>query len=211
MIVRAFLFVILSVLAASASGQAPVPVVERTVTRGEDATRVSLFSNRVVVVTTRHGDTQDFIRRITLPDDQYMVYLATFESNTKELDDRPISSRVSTSHAEVVLTLHVGVDTPRTIRFSPMSGVKLPLSRIMGALDDLQLQVFEASPSAEAMRVWEPQKGDRVELLNGSFATVVEVWDDGLLILEYDRTYVREVILPGMRDQVVLRILEPDP
>jgi hypothetical protein len=211
MIARTVFLAIFSAVSVTASGQAPVPVVERIVTRGEVATRVSLFSNRVVVVTTRQGGEQDFMRSITLPNDQYMVYLSSFQSNAEELDDKPISSQVSTSHAEVVLTLHIGPDAPRLIRFSPMAGVKLPLARIMGALDDLQLQVFEASPSAEAMRTWEPRKGDRVELLNGSFATVIEVWDDGLLILEHDRTYVRESIPPGVRDQVILRVVDPEP
>jgi hypothetical protein len=211
MIIRAFLAVILSALAATASGQAPVPVVERTVTKGEVATRISVFSNQVVVVTTRHGDDQVFARHITIPDDQYLVYLTAFESNAQVLDERPITSKVSTSNAEVTLTLHAGLDTPRLITFSPMSGVKLPLARIMGALDDLELQVFEASPSAEALRTWEPKKGDRVELLNGSFAAVVEVWEDDLLILEHDRTYVRESIPPDIRDQVILRVLDPEP
>jgi len=203
--------IILSVLATAASGQAPVPVVERTVTQGEVATRVSLFSNRVVVVTVRRDGVQDFVRSMTLPDDQYMVYLATFQANAEELDERPISSRVDTSQAEVVLSLHVGPDAPRVIRFSPMSVVKLPLARIIGALDDIQFQAFEASSSAEAMRVWEPRKGDRVELFNGTTATVVEVWDDGLLILEHDQTYVRESISPGVRDQVILRVVETAP
>lgn len=211
MIIRCAVIAVLTALAAAASAQAPVPVVERTVTRGDVATRVSLFSNRVVVVTTRHGDEQDFVRHITLPENDYMVYLATFQSNAEELDERPISSRVSTSHADVVLILHVGPDAPRTISFSPMSGLKLPLARIVAALDDLQLQVFEASPSSDAMRVWQPRKGDRVQLLNGTFATVIDVWEDGLVILEHDRTYVRESVLPDMRDQVILRVLEPDP
>ncbi len=203
--------IILLAFAATASGQTPVPVIERTVTQGEVATRISLFSIRVVVVTVRRDGVQDFMRTITLPDDQYMVYLATFQANAEELDDRPISSRVDTSQAEVVLSLHVGPDAPRLIRFSPMSVVKLPLAKINGALDDIQFQVFEASPSAEAMRVWEPRKGDRVELLNGTFATVVEVWDDGLLILEHDQTYIRESISPGVRDQGILRVVEPSP
>jgi hypothetical protein len=211
MIARIVVFTLLLALAATASGQAPVPVAERTLTEGDVATRVSLFSNRVVVVTTRRGDEQDFLRYITLPDDEYMVYLTTIESSAAQLDKRPVSSQVSTSHAEVVLTLHVGPHAPREIRFSPMSGVKLPLAKIMGALDDLELQVFEASPSAEAMRTWEPKKGDRVELLDGSFATVVDVWEDGLLILENEKTFVRESILPDVRDQVILRVVDPAP
>jgi hypothetical protein len=210
MIVRSVLLTILSVVAATASGQAPVPVVERTVTQGEVATRVSLFSNRVLVVTVRRGDEQDFMRRITLPENQYMVYLGTFLTAAEELDNQPVSSKVSTPQAEVVLSLHVGPDAPRLIRFSPMAVVKLPLARIQGALDDLQLQVLEASPSAEAMRTWEPAKGDRVELLNGTTATVVEVWDDGLLILEHDLTYVRESVPPDVRDQVILRVVEDE-
>lgn len=203
--------IFLMALAATASGQTPVPVVERTVTQGDVATRVSLFSNQVVVVTVRRDGVQDFMRSMTLPDDQYMVYLATFQANAEELDDRPISSRVDTANAEVVLSLHVGPDAPRLIRFSPMSTFRLPLARIIGALDDIQFQAFEASSSAEAMRVWEPRKGDRVELFNGTTATVVEVWDDGLLILEHDQTYVRESISPGVRDQVILRVVETAP
>jgi hypothetical protein len=204
------LLTILSVVAATASGQAPVPVVERTVTQGEVATRVSLFSNRVLVVTVRRGDEQDFMRRITLPDNEFMVYLGSFQTAAEELDQQPISSEVNTSQAEVVITLHIGPDAPRLIRFSPMSIVKLPLGRIQGALDDLQLRVLEASPSAEAMRTWEPAKGDRVELMNGITATVVEVWEEGLLILEHDLTYVRESVPPEVRDQVILRVVEDE-
>ena len=210
MIVRAALPVMFSIVAATASGQAPVPVAERTVTHGEVATRVSLFSNRVVVVKVRRGDEQDFMRRITLPEDQYMIYLGILQTAADELDKQPVSSEVETSEAEVVLSLHVGPDAPRLIRFSPMSVVKLPLARIQGALDDLQLQVFEASPSSEALRNWIPRKGDRVELMNGTTATVIEVLDNGVVILEHDSTYVRESVSSDVRDQVILRVVEEE-
>jgi hypothetical protein len=211
MIVRILLLAVLLMVSSTASGQAPVPVVERTVTQGEVATRVSLFSNRVVVVTMRRGDVQDFFRRITIPENQYMVYLGTFQTAAEELDEQPVTSQVDTSEAEVVISLHVGPDAPRLIRFSPMSIVKLPLGRIQGALDDLQFQVLEASPSAEAMRTWKPEKGDRVEMMNGTTATVIEVWEEGLLILEHDLTYIREAVPPDMRDQVILRVVEDEP
>ena len=210
MIARSVLLMVLSVVATTASGQTPVPVVERTTTQGEVATRVSLFSNRVIVVAIHRSDELEFMRRIALPENEYMVYLASFITAAEELDKQPVSSQVDTSQAEVVLSLHVGPDAPRLIRFSPMSMVKLPLARIQGALDDLQLQVLEASPSAEAMRIWEPAKGDRVELINGATATVVEVWEEGLLILEHDLTYVRESVPPDMRDQVILRVVEDE-
>lgn len=210
MIARFVLVLILSIGAATASGQAPVPVVERTVTQGDVSTRVSLFSNRVLVVSVRRGGEHDFMRRITLSENQYMVYLGSLITAAEELDQQPISSQVDTSTAEVVISLHIGPDAPRMIRFSPMSIVKLPLARIQGALDDLQLQVLEASPSAEAMRTWEPARGDRVELMNGATATVVEVWPEGLLILEHDLTYVRESVPPDMRDRVILRVVEDE-
>ena len=210
MTTRTLLSAVLLMASATASGQAPVPVVERTVTQGEVETRVSLFSNRVVVVTMNRANEQDFIRRITIPENQYMVYLGTFLTAAEELDKQPVASQVDSSMAEVMLSLHVGPDSPRLIRFSPMSIVELPLGRIQGALDDLQRQVLEASPSAEAMRTWEPAAGDRVELLNGITATVIEVWEEGLLILEHDLTYVRESVPPDMRDQVILRVLEDE-
>jgi len=209
-IVRSLLLIIFSAVATIASSQAPVPVAERITTREEVATRISLFSNRVVVVTVRRDGTRDFMRRITLPVDQYMVYLGSIETATAELDKQPVFSQVDTSSAEIVLDLHVGPDAPRTIRFSPMSVVSLPLARIQGALDDLQLQVFEASPSAEAMRTWVPEKGDRVELMNGTGANVVDIRDDGTLILEHDSTYVQQAVPFGMRDKIILRIKEPE-
>jgi hypothetical protein len=210
MMTRVVVSCFLAAMAVTASGQVPVPVVERILTDGNSSTRVSLFSNQVVVVSTRRGDVQDFMRLLTLPADQYLVYLETFEKSAQELDSKPVTSRVNTARAEVVLTLHVGPDSPRKIRFSPMSATKLPLARIMAALDDLQLQVMESSPSAEAMRNWEPKKGERVELLNGTFATVVEVWPEGLVMLEHEKTYIREAVPPDQRDKVILRVLEPD-
>ena len=202
---------VVTLLAGTAFAQAPVPVVERVVTQKDTATRVTLFSNRTLVATVRTDDEQDFLRRITLPDDQYMIYLTAIQSNAEELDEQPIKSDVETATAGVVLVLHVGPDAPRLLRFSPMATVSLPLSRIMRALDDLQEQVFEASPSFEEIRAWAPKRGDRVQLMNGGFARVVEVWPEGLLVLEHEGTFIREMVPPGSRDQVILHIVDSKP
>jgi len=198
-------------LAGTAFAQAPVPVAERIVTQKDTATRITLFSNRSVVVTIRENEEQEFLRRITLPDNQYMIYLAAFQSNAEELDEKPIKSKIKTATAAVVLVLHVGPDAPRILRFSPMATVSLPLSRIMSALDDLQNQVFEASPSFEEIRNWTPKRGDRVQLMNGSFARVLEIWPDGMLVLEHEGTFIREMVTPGSRDRVILHILDSEP
>jgi hypothetical protein len=47
--------------------------------------------------------------------------------------------------------------------------------------------------------------------MNGSYAKVVEIWDEGLLILEHEDTYVREIVPPDMRDQIILRVVDPEP
>ena len=201
----------LGLVAVVASAQAPTPVAERVATHRDVATRVTLFSNQTIVVTMRDHDKQTFLRRITLPVNQYMIYLEVLENSAKELGEDPISSSVATSTARVEITLHVGPDAPRRIVFSPMSSVSLPLSRIMGALDDLESQVFEASPSSEELRTWEPRRRDRVQLFNGTYARVIEVWDDGTVVLEHQDTFIREIVPADRLDQVVLHVVDREP
>jgi len=199
---------LLALVAVAASAQAPTPVAERVATHRDVATRVSLFSNQTVVVTIRDKEEQTFLRRITLPMDQYMIYLKVIENSATELGEDPISSSVATSTARVEITLHVGPDAPRRIVFSPMSSVSLPLSRILGALDDLERQVFEASPSREELRTWEPQRWDRVQFFNGTFARVIEVWDDGTVVFEHEDTFIREIVPADRLDRVVLHVVD---
>lgn len=206
-----FLIGCLGLFAVVARAQAPTPVAERVATHRDVATRLTLFSNQTVVVTMRDQDEQTFMRRFTLPMEQYMIYLKVLEDSANELGKEPISSSVATSTARVEITLHVGPDAPRRIVFSPMSSVSLPLSRIMGALDDLEGQVFEASPSSEELRTWEPQRRDRVQLFNGTYARVIEVWDDGTVVLEHEETFIREIVPADRRDQVVLHVMDREP
>jgi len=195
-------------LAATASAQVPVPVAERFVTHLNEKTRVSLFSNRAVVVSILREGEQDFLRRITLPENEYMVYLGALQTDAGNLGDNPVSSDIGATGSSVEVILHIGPDAPRLIRFPAMAMVSLQLARIMGLFDDLQQQVFEASPSAEEVRVWEPREGDRVQLFSGRYATVIEVWNDGILVLQHEDTFIREVVVPGSRDQVILHIVE---
>lgn len=200
--------VAVSLATAVVFAQAPAPVAERIATHGETTTRVSLFSNRMVVVSISDRGTQGFLRRLDLPEDQYLIYLSILQEAAAELGERPVSSDVSTSYDAVELTLHVGPEAPRFVRFSPMAIVNLPLSKILGALNDLEEQVRAASPSAAALSTWEPRRGDRVELMTGGFARVVEVLDEGVMILEHESTYLREVVPADARDRVVLRVVD---
>ncbi len=203
-----FVTVLLLTSAIAVWAQAPVPVAERFITQNDVSSRVTLFSNQVVIVTISQNGVQGFFRRLTLPDDQYMIYLGILQDNSEELKEQPVASNVDSPHTQVMITLHVGPDAPRLIRFSPMATVSLPLARIIGALDDLENLVRESSPSAEELRTWEPKRGDRVELMNGTFAEVDEVHEDGGLVIEHDATYIREVIGPGTWDLVILHVVE---
>jgi hypothetical protein len=198
-------------LAATALAQAPVPIVERIITQGTVSTRVSLFSNRTVVVSIREAGIQGFFRLYELPEDAYLAYLTSFVTNAEILEAKPISSDVDTSSSEVDLTIHVGPENPRRFRFSPMAGVSLPLSKIMGAINDIEQQARDASPSAYELKDWTPEPGQRVQLMNGEYARVVEVWEDGLLVLEYEDTFIREMVPPDQYDSVILHLVDPEP
>ncbi len=200
--------VLVAANAVTAWAQAPVPVVERIITQTNVLSRVTLFSNMVVVVTISENGVQGFFRKHHLPQDQYMIYLDILQTNAGELGPNPVASAVNSPHTQTMVTLHIGPDSPRLIRFSPMATVSLPLARIIGALDDLENLVREASPSAEELSTWEPKRGDRVELMNGTFAEVEEVLEDGGLVLEHEETYIREVIAPGTWDLVILHVVE---
>ena len=205
---RCLAWVLIALAAASTRAQAPDPIAERFVTYRGRTTRTTLFENRSVVVSISEGGKQGFVGRITLDEEDFAVYKGIIAVSAEALGESPVSSQVETAEASVMLVLHIGPDAPRLLRFSPMAAVSLPLSRIEGALDDLQEQVLTASPSAEEMRTWVPKKGDRVRLFSGAYAVVVEVWEDGSVVLEHEGTFVREIVPVGVRDQVIVHVVE---
>jgi len=199
---------LLTLIAATAAAQAPIPVVERVFTENEVATRVTLFSNRVVVVSIAENGTQGFLQRMTLPVDQYLIYLGILQKAAEALGEQPVTSSISTPQSEIVVTLHIGPTSPRVIRFSPLATVSLELALISGAINDLESLVRAESPSSEALRGWDPRRGDRVELIAGGYALVSEVLDGGVVVLEHEETYIREIVGPDARDKVILRVVE---
>jgi hypothetical protein len=44
--------------------------------------------------------------------------------------------------------------------------------------------------------------------MTGGFARVVEIYEEGVLILENETTYVRQVVPPEARDEVILHVVE---
>jgi len=189
-----------------AMAQTPTPILERRVTVGNRTIRTSLFSNRVAVVSVRHGDEQAALRQRTLEPDEYMGYLMAFERDAKELVNDRLSLRSIGGHGEV--TLHVGPNAPRTIEYSPMAVLELPMSRLLAAIDDLERRVIWADPSPAELGGWDPQRGDIVELRSGAMAKVIDVGDDGSLTLEHDDTWIMEIVPSAHRAAVILRVIK---
>jgi hypothetical protein len=90
-----------------------------------------------------------------------------------------------------------------------MATVSLPLAQISGAINDLEALVRQSSPSSEDLKGWDPRRDDRVELMSGGYARVTEVLDEGVLVLEHEGTYIREIVGLDARDDVILRVVGP--
>ncbi len=196
--------------AVTVAAQAPTPIVERLVEVGERTVRTSLFSNRVAVVSVRLGEEQVALRQMTLDRDEYTGYLAALQRDADELADADQRSPTDSMGGRAEITLHIGPHAPRTLHYSPMAVLDLATSRLVGALDDLEHRVIWGEPSAATLGHWQPRRGDRVELRTGVRGTVIEVRDDGVIVVEHDNTWINEVIPPQHRASVILRVIEDD-
>ncbi len=163
---RAGLVFIVSMLVVilTTEAQVPTPVVERISNHFGRTTRVTLFSNHVVVVTVR-SETDDFVHKATLGFSEYMVYLQEMERAAHEIGNEPVTSAVEARGSATKLTLHVGPDAPRIISYSPLASLKLPAARIDSIVDDLKNRALSALPGEYEIEHWEPVLGDCVKRL----------------------------------------------
>lgn len=182
-----FLVVWASVSVAAGEEEVPRVVVERHWVHGDRAERITLFDNMMAVTTVQEKGVQVFLRQIMLGEDEYKIYLKAFGEVASEAgtgDSDPLAA--IDSGATVFIDLP-GF-SPSTFSYSPLQVLDIQTARMVAGLDDLQKRVSEASPSQEALRLWEPAVGDVVELYVGGTATVTEVREDGLLVLEKTET-----------------------
>jgi hypothetical protein len=205
------LIAVLAMLAAvSAAAQAPVPVAERVSTHFGRTTRVSLFSNHVVVVSIR-SDSEDYVHRTTLNLDEYMVYLQTLNRAIAEVGETPVGSDVESRDSVTVLTVHLGPDAPRVFRYSPLSSLNLAVGKIAAAMDDLENRALEALPGEYEIQQWQPEIGECVELRQGGEACITAISEDGTIVLMRDDIVMTYTVAPENRAEVILKIVEPAP
>lgn len=196
---------------ATLPAQAPTPVVERITHQFGRTTRVSLFSNHVVVVSV-HSETEDFVHQATLEYNEHMIYLKSLESAAAEIGKEPVTSDVESRDSSTVLILHVGPDAPRIIKYSPLASLNLPTGRIASMMDDISNRALSALPGEFEINQWRPVVGDRVELRQGGEAFVVAVnEDDGTIVLRQPESSVSSTVAMANRAEVISRIIEPAP
>ncbi len=188
---------------------APVPVVERTVELRDRAVRVSLFSDGVAVVSIREGGVQVWVGRLTLDEPVYMAYLVAIQGDAVELADPrgQLQDEAQSVGGTAVIDLYVGDAGRRRIAYSPVAVLDLAMGRLVRTLDDIQTAVLEADPGREALRSWEPQLGEVVELRNGRLAEVTDVREDGTLVLEYLENPMIEAVSAASRTDIILRVV----
>ena len=200
----------LAVAILSATAQAPTAVVERITDHFGRTTRVSLFSNHVVIVAI-HSDTEDFVHQATLSFDEYMVYLQALEQCAREIGNEPVTSDVESRDSSTELVLHVGPNAPRIIRYSPLASLTLPAGKIAAMMDDIQTRALAALPGELEIKQWAPEIGDCVELRRGGEACVTAIGDEGVIILTQEDSTVSFTLAEENRIEVVLRVIEHPP
>jgi hypothetical protein len=187
--------------------QVPNAVVERFVTIGDRTTRVTLFNNRIAVVTVQEKAEQILFHQLCLDEDEYLAYQTAISSSYEARADEPRRKPMKTRYSQAVITMVVKEGEVITLHYSPLAGLDLSTARLVAALDDLELKVIQAGPFAEQVRTWTPKKGDVVERYDGCRAKVEEVREDGSLLLNHARSPVLEEVPQEQRSEIILRVV----
>jgi hypothetical protein len=187
---------------------APTPVLERVLTTRDREVRTTLFSNSVLVVSARRGGERVLFQQLTLPPDQFSGYLAAIQRDASELavaDELPTAGG---SRGRGVVTIHIAPGGPLQFSYSSMTVYGLAATRLIAILDDLEQQVLDSLPEGPGVAGWQPRVGDVVRLRGGPLAEVVEVREDGAVLLEHRETYINELVPAHEIRNVVVELVK---
>ncbi len=186
--------------------EVPNVVVERHWFHGDRAVRITLFDNKMAVTTVREHGRQVFLRQLTLGDSEYEIYVKAMSEVADKaggLDRVP----VETIDSGARIALNIPGFSPSAFSYSPLQVLGLPTARLVAVLDDLQKRVTEASPSQEALRLWEPAADDLVEHYVGGTARVTEIREDGVLVMEQSDTGIILVVPREEWHLIIMKVL----
>jgi hypothetical protein len=186
---------------------APTPVLERVLTTRDREVRTSLFSNAVLVVSVRRGGERVLFRQLTLPPDQFSGYLVAIQRDASELAVAEELPTASGSGGRGVVTIHVAPGGPIQFSYSSLTVYSLAATRLNATIDDLEQQVLNSLLTGPGVTGWQPRVGDVVRLRGGTLAEVVEVRDNGAVLLEHRDTYINELVPAGEIRNVVVELV----
>lgn len=190
-----------------AVASAPEVVVERIVEVPGRTTRLTLFDNRIAVVSRREVRSHVLRRRLLTPS-EHQGYRLTLTREAPLVAAGEVVAPGPAEPSRAVLRLRTGLSQPRTISYSLLAVQPLPLGRLLRALDALEAEVLATPPAQVELATWRPRVGDRLELAGGARGTIIRITDAGALEVEHDRTHIREVIPPGAWDAAIHRLLD---
>jgi hypothetical protein len=196
--------------AIAQENRVPAPVAERVLEVRGHVSRVTLFDNRLAVVSMRAPGAEPEIHTLRLSEAEYEDWVEILERSMRGAEVE-IESSVTAEDAVIRLQVHVGPDPPYTFEMPPAAGVDRYLRQILDVVDLIERQVLEAPEWYEEVSAWRPRVGDRVRLARGTLGTVIELEEKGVVVVEHDHTAVREVIPADARLTVIVDILDPEP
>ena len=168
-----------------ARSRAPSVLVERIVREPAGQTRITLFDNRVAVVSVRPKTGEPTFREQLLSKESWSVYRTFFAQELPRLR-KELSEGVVAPGDDGTLRIAVPGQPELVVRFSTRMVPGLALGRILATLDDLQQRLLSSPRENLDVVRWQPREGDRVALWDGTTAVVTEVRKNGVVVLEHE-------------------------
>ncbi len=188
--------------AGDGAARAPDVLVERIVRDEAGRTRITLFDNRVVVVSVHPEQGAPEFRERLLPEGEWSVYRAFFAGELPRLR-KEIAEGIVPPGDGGTLRLAVPGQPELVVQFSTRRVPGLALGRILATLDDLQKRLLESPRENLDVVRWNPREGDRVELWDGSTAVVSDVRKNGTVVLEHEGSPLIEAMA---REELPVRV-----
>lgn len=210
-VVVASALLLASVAPGRGSSRVPTAVVERVVSGDRQTVRLTVFNDRVAVVSKQEDGEQVFFRLLTLEAEEYEALREVV------LADAPAAAAAALRRGAGVggarARVRIVMDDGSVVEIPYQTGTLLDLAgaRLVAVLDDLEDRVSEVSEYYEQLRAWQPEKGDLVELVTGVRARVVDVHSDGSVTLAHEDVFIRERVPEDSRSERIRRVVEDSP
>jgi hypothetical protein len=210
-VVAAILLVPVSTASAQSPSRVPTAVIERVVNGDRQTVRLTVFDNRVAVVSKQEGGEQVFFRLLTLQVEEYEALREVVVADAPAAAVAALRRGGGVGGARARIRIVMDDGSVGEIPYTTGSVLDLAGARLVAVLDDLEDQVSEVSEYYEELRAWRPEEGDLVELVTGARARVVEVHADGSVTLAHEDVAIRERVPEDVRSERIRRVVEDSP